>query len=366
MAERIRYAVVGLGHISQVAILPAFDHAENSELAAIVSGDETKLKELGDRHQVERRVTYDQYDELMASGDIDAVYIATPNNLHRDYAVRAAQAGVHILCEKPLARTEDECRAMIHAADQHDVELMTAYRLHFEEANMKAVELAHDGTLGHVRLFESIFTQDVKAGDMRLDFHKGGGTLHDQGIYCINAARYLFRAEPTSVFARSASRDDERFREVDEMTAVTLAFPDDRLATFISSFGASFTSSYRVVGTKGSLRMEPAYEYAKPLAFETNIDGETEQHTFEKRDQFAPQLVYFSECILDSRPPEPDGREGLVDVRIIEAAYRSAAEGRPMPLGGFPPRSRPGIEQVINKPPVEDKPAEIHASGPKR
>ncbi|MFW6197799.1 MAG: Gfo/Idh/MocA family protein [Myxococcota bacterium] len=180
-------------------------------------------------------MTYDGYDELVASGDIDAVYIATPNNLHRDYAVRAAQAGVHVLCEKPLARTEDECQAMIHAADQHDVELMTAYRLHFEEANTKAVELAHDGTLGDVRLFDSVFTQDVKAGDMRLDFEKGGGTLHDQGIYCINAARYLFRAEPTSVFARSASRDDERFRAVDEMTAVTLTFPGDWLATFPSS-----------------------------------------------------------------------------------------------------------------------------------
>lgn len=366
--KNIRFAVVGLGHISQVAILPAFEHAEGAELVALVSGDREKLDVLGERHGVRQRYTYDDYDDLVRSDRIDAVYIALPNHLHRDYTVRAARGGKHVLCEKPLAPTAADCREMIAACDEAGVRLMTAYRLHFEGANMKAAELAASGRIGRPRFFVSSFSMPVKQGDIRLGPHeKGGGTLYDIGIYCINAARYLFRAEPTEVRATTATRSgDERFREVEEAASVVLRFPDERLAAFTCSFGASSTSAYRLVGTEGSFRVEPAYEYTRGLDMVLAVDGDVEKHSFAKRDQFAPEITYFAGCVREGRRPEPDGEEGLVDVMIIEAAYRSAREGRPISLEDLPARHRrPGPEQIREVPPVEP-PEEIKASGPRK
>src|SRR5436190_581238 len=219
--REVRYAVVGLGHISQVAMLPAFEHArENSRLAALVSDDPAKRQELSKKYRVDKTCGYDRYDELLESGEIDAVYIALPNHLHRDYAVRAAQAGIHVLCEKPLAVTVDDCEAMIRTAEHNQVKLMTAYRLHFEEANLSTVELIRSGQIGPARVFNSVFTQSVADGNIRLNPNAlGGGTLYDIGIYCINAARYLFEAEPTQVFAVRASSEEPRFKDSEEMTS---------------------------------------------------------------------------------------------------------------------------------------------------
>ena len=127
--KTVRYGVVGLGHLAQVAVLPAFARAPNSELFAIVSGDAAKLKKLAEKYKIEHAYSYDEYDRALAV--VDAVYLVLPNHLHREYAVRAAQAGVHVLCEKPMAVTEEECEAMIDAASANHVKLMVAYRLHF-------------------------------------------------------------------------------------------------------------------------------------------------------------------------------------------------------------------------------------------
>jgi predicted dehydrogenase len=150
--RRIRYAVVGLGHISQVAILPAFQHAENSELVALVSDDEKKRQELKQQHGIAKTFTYTEYDECLSSG-VDAVYIAVPNHLHKEYAVRAARAGVNVLCEKPMAANEAECREMLEAAEQAGVKLMVAYRLHFEKGNLEAIKIARSGKIGDARYF---------------------------------------------------------------------------------------------------------------------------------------------------------------------------------------------------------------------
>src|SRR5688500_10562783 len=159
----VRYAVVGLGHIAQAAVLPAFANAKrNSVLAALVSDDATKLRELGERYGVKHTYTYDEYDACLKSGEIDAVYIALPNTMNCEYAVRAAEAGVHVLCEKPMATAEEECEKMIHAAEASNVRLMIAYRLHFEAANRRAIELAQSGELGDLRIFQSLFTLNVK------------------------------------------------------------------------------------------------------------------------------------------------------------------------------------------------------------
>jgi glucose-fructose oxidoreductase len=361
---RVRYAVVGLGYIAQVAVLPAFANARNAELVALVSSDAAKLRKLGTKYRVKQRYSYEQYDQLLESGQIDAVYIALPNNLHREYAVRAARAGIHVLCEKPMGITAGECLDIIEAAELGRIKLMIAYRLHFERANLTAIDTVRTGKIGEPRIFTSDFTMQVRDEDnIRLKSEMGGGTLYDIGIYCINAARYLFRSEPTEVECWTASRPDQRFSEVEEMASCILRFPDERLAAFMCSFGAADVSSYRVIGTLGDLRVEPAYEYADELVHHLTIKGKTRERRFPKRDQFGPELVHFSECIRDDREPDPSGREGLADVRIIEALYKSAKNGKPVRIDALPPVRRPSLSTEIHRPAVK-KPELVHATGP--
>jgi len=353
--KKVRYAVVGLGYIAQAAVLPAFAHAQGAELAALVSDDPEKLAKIGRKYSVRLRRSYAEYDALLASGDIDAVYVALPNSLHREYAVRAAQAGIHVLCEKPMAVTEEECRDMIRAAKQANVRLMIAYRLHFDAANLAAVGAVERGRIGDPRVFGSVFTMQVRdEGNIRLRRSMGGGTLYDIGIYCINAARYLFRAEPEEVAAFSASSDDPRFSEVDEMTGAVLRFPGARLATFSCSFGAADSGAYELVGTEGTLRLDPAYEYAAKMTMTTTVKGKTSKKTFGKRDQFGPELVYFSDCVLRGEDPEPDGREGLADVRVIRALYESARSRKPVRLDAFEKDARPEPDQEIRRPGIAE------------
>jgi glucose-fructose oxidoreductase len=360
--KQVRYAVVGLGHIAQVAVLPAFGNARrNSKLAALVSGDPVKLEELGKKYQVERRCAYDRYDELLSSGEVDAVYIALPNSLHAEYAIRAAQAGVHVLVEKPMAVTAEQCERMAKAARDAGVKLMVAYRLHFERANLEAIEVARSGRIGEPRLFNSTFCTPVVPGNVRARRDTGGGVLYDIGIYCINAARSLFREEPLEVRAMAAGR----LGEVEESVSAVLRFANDRIGSFSASFGTEKVSEYRLAGTKGDVAVEPAYEYAKPLKHRLTIGGETRERRFAKRDQFAPELLYFSDCILQNGTPEPGGDEGLADVRVIRALYRSAESGQPVALEPFAKRARPSLEQEIRRPPV-DKPDVIHAAAPSR
>lgn len=356
----VRYAVVGLGHIAQVAVLPAFGNARrNSRLAALVSGDPVKLRSLGRKYGAEQLYSYEQYDECLKSGAVDAVYIALPNHLHCEYAERAARAGVHVLCEKPMAMDEDECERMARAAREARVKLMVAYRLHFERANLEAMEVARSGRIGEPRLFTSTFCTPVVPGNIRVRRETGGGVLWDIGIYCINAARSLFRDEPLEVRAATAGILDE----VEESVSAVLRFPNERLAAFGCSFGAAKVSEYRLAGTKGDLALEPAYDYARPLKHRLTLEGEMRERRFAKRDQFAPELLYFSDCVLQNRDPEPSAEEGLADVRIIRALYRSAQSGRPVELAPFQRRERPSLEQEIRRPPIE-KPEVVRAQAP--
>jgi predicted dehydrogenase len=363
--RRVRYAVVGLGHIAQVAVLPAFAHAENAAISALVSDDPEKLEKLGRRYKVKGRYSYDQYEDCLRSGEVDAVYIALPNHLHREYSERAARAGVHVLVEKPMAVTEEDCRSMIRVAEENGVTLMVAYRLHFEEANLKAIDLVQSGKLGDARLFDSVFTMQVKEGDIRLGPRElGGGTLYDIGIYCINAVRNIFGAEPMEVTAFISNNGDPRFKQCEEMTSAILRFPGrERLASFTCSFGAADVSSYRVVGTEGDLTMDPAYEYADELVQRVTIKGRTRERKFPKRDQFAPELISFSECILTGAAPEPSGQEGLADVRVIRALYRSADTGQPVSLEPLEKEVLPSLDQAITRPGVR-KPELVNTEAP--
>ena len=363
--DKVRYAVVGLGHIAQVAVLPAFKSTENSELFALVSGETDKLKKLGKAYALEHLYSYEDYGRALSN--VDAVYLALPNHLHREYAVRAAAAGVHILCEKPMAVTVEECQTMIQAANENHVKLMIAYRLHFEAGNLEAIRLAESGKLGDVRIFTSEFCQQVADDNVRVSEHvaRGGGPLYDMGVYCINAARYLFRAEPSEVFAVTANNGEERFKHVEEMTSVVMRFPGDRLATFTCSFGAADVSRYSLIGTKGILQADPAYEYAMAIQHHLTIGEKENTRTFPKRDQFAAELVYFSDCILKNKSPEPSGLEGLADVRIAEAIYESARTRTAIRIPELPGKRRPSASQEIHRP-AHGKPQMIHTKLPSR
>jgi len=363
----IRYAVVGLGHIAQTAVLPAFANARrNSRVTALVSDDSTKLRELAREYGVQNVFGYDEYEACLRCGEVDAVYIALPNHLHCEFAVRAANAGVHVLCEKPLALDEEECQEIIRACAENSVRLMTAYRLHFERANLEAVELIQSGKIGEPRIFQSLFTMQIKPGNIRLKKSTGGGTLYDIGTYCINAARYLFREEPTEVFAfESRNGDSSRFSQVDEMTSALMRFQDGKLASFTTSFGAADTADFQVVGTKGVLRVINAYEHSESMTLETTIDGRTRQRSYRRRDQFGPELVYFSDCIHARRDPEPSGIEGLLDVHIIRSMQESIKSGAPVELRDLRRHRRPGLRQVIYRQALP-RSRQVHVEAPSR
>ena len=360
----VRYGVVGLGHIAQVAVLPAFANASrNSRLTALVSNDATKLKTLAKKYRIEHAYSYKHYEECLRH--VDAVYIALPNSMHAEYTVRAARVGVHVLCEKPMAVTVGECEEMIEACRRNHVKLMIAYRLHFEDVNLKAIDLVHRGRIGQPKFFNSSFAMTVKPDNIRTKSGLGGGTLYDIGVYCINAARYLFRAEPTEVMAISVNTGDRKLREIDETTSAILRFEGERVAAFVTSFNAADVASYRIVGSKGQLHVDPAYEYAEGLSYELTVNGKTTRTRGRKHDQFAPELLYFSDCILNNREPEPSGLEGLQDVRIVQALYRSAKTGKAVSLAPMKMPKRPSGRQRIVKPAIKP-PAPVKASSASR
>lgn len=348
----VRFAVVGLGHFAQSAILPAFREAtERACLAALVTGDAAKAKELGEKYQVPV-YGYDEYDDLLGSGAIDAVYIAVPNSEHSKYATKAARLGVHVLCEKPLAYTVAHAREIVEACEKSGVKLMTAYRLHFEEGNLHAIENVHDGTIGEARLFRSIHTTQIDPDNIRVDQSLGGGPLEDIGIYCLNAARYIFRAEPEEVSAFSVKNNDPRFAEVPEAVSVMMRFPGERLGTFVCGFGEAHASEYSVIGTKGTLILNPAFTWQGDIVQKTIIKGKEESKTFKHRDQIAAEILYFAECVQTDKEPEPSGWEGLIDVEIISSIRESYRERKNVQLDLSAERNRrPDQSQSIHRRP---------------
>jgi glucose-fructose oxidoreductase len=362
--EPIQFAVIGQGYFAQTAILPAFANSKACQLTALFSDDPTKLRALRRRYDVEYALPYDQLDEFLESNTVDAVYIALPNDLHAAFAERAAQARVHVLCEKPIASRSAEAERMIAACERAKVKLMIAYRLHFEPANLSAVELIRRGTIGEPRFFSSVFSMQVSPENIRTQKSRGGGPLLDIGIYQVNAARYLFRDEPTEALAASATkRSDARFREIDEQVSAVLRFPGDRLAQLTCSFGAYAQSSYEVIGTKGRLRVSPAFDVDSDLVLEIEAGGKTKTRRFKRRDQVAPELDEFAACIREDRDPQPSGREGLADLRVLEAIDAAVRHGSRIAIERVYPERRPGIRQS-RKVPLRGKPDVVDVQPP--
>jgi predicted dehydrogenase len=360
--QRIRYIVVGLGNIAQVAVLPAFAHAKDDcELVGLVSSDAQKLEELSNRYHVGYSSSYDQFEVTARLAQADAVYLSVPNAMHRELTERAAAIGLHVLCEKPMATSVEDCEAMIEATRAAGVQLMVAYRLHFDRANMRVLERIRKGEIGEVRAFSSVFSHDVRGGDVRTHGSLGGGALFDLGVYCVNAARHVFDAEPKGVQAFQGAGTGD----VDAVSAALLDFGEGRFAQLVCHQGASDVSEYRVVGTRGNVRLEPAYEYSVGLEEHLTIEGSSHHKGYWKHDQFAPELIHFSESILAGTEPEPSGEEGLCDVRVLQAIRLSARTGRRAELAPYARADRPGLDQAMRKPPV-GKVEAIHAPSPSK
>ena len=370
--KKIRYAVVGLGNIAQEAVLPAFKNASsNSVLTTLISEDKQKLKILAKKYKVKNCYLFDEMEECFQKQEIDALYIATPNDRHREIVELAAKYKIHILCEKPMAVTHSDCIYMDAAAKKNNIKLMVAYRLHFESANLEAIKMCRQGTLGDLKFFNSSFSYQVKdKKNIRLNpTSVGGGALYDIGIYCINAARYLFKAEPIEVVGFSATSDDPRFINTEETTSAILRFPNDKLAAFTVSFGAFDSSDYEIIGEKGRIRLENAYEYAAPMELRTFLKSKEGMkkatRKFKKSDQFSAELLYFSDCIIKNKTPEPGPMEGMADVKIIEAILTSIHNNAPVSLEIANKTQHPSQKQKIVRPGVRKRKI-FHANSPSK
>ena len=321
--EKVRYAIVGLGSIAQEAMMPGVEHTGNSTIAALVTSDPAKAKQLADMYKVERTYSYDQFAQLLQSGEIDAIYLGTPNWRHAEFAVPALKAGIHVLLEKPMEVSSAQCEAILAAQKEKGAKLMVAYRLHFEPATVAAVERVRSGELGEVHLFSSTFAQLLDPANHRARSGLEAGPVLDMGPYPINAARNLFEDEPTEAFATGVRHPEAGFGDFDDTVSVILKFPKARLAQFTVSYYGNTIDSYVVVGSKGSLELNPAYMYGKPLEHFETIGKDEKHRSFKSTDHFGGQMKYFSNCIVEGTDPEPDGQEGLADVRVIEAIHRS-------------------------------------------
>jgi predicted dehydrogenase len=351
----INYAVVGAGWISQQAFLPGVGQSANSKVTAIVTGDSEKAARLADFYGVDRIVGYDGYDALLRSAEVDAVYIALPNHLHADFAVRAARAGKHVLVEKPLAANEQDALAMIASAREAGVFVMTAYRLHNEPGTVAVLEHIRNNAIGRPVFFQSAFSFQAALGNHRLKATSWGGPLQDVGVYCVNAARHIFAEEPIEAMAMvHRPNDDARFREVDASVSALLRFPSGGLAQFVASFGAAAVDNYRVVGTLGDIELDPGFMFEAGTKLRLRRDGEVSETQFPQIDHFGGQVEYFSDCIKAGTPPEADGEEGLADLRVLVAIEKAALTGQPQSITSRP-RARHPTPDMVRFIPLTDR-----------
>lgn len=353
LGGKVRYGVVAGGMISQAHFMPGVRNTKNSELTVLVTGDQEKAKALGEEFGLRNTYHYDDFDKLLAADEVDALYVATPNHLHTKYVVPALQAGIHVLLEKPMAVSEEDCRTMIDAARESGAKLMIAYRLHFEPATLAALEQVRAGDIGEARLFTANFSQALKPDNHRAKHGFDTGPIYDLGVYPINAARQFFEAEPIEVRAVGARNPDWGLEDMDDTVSVALRFPGDRLASFVVSYTLNSFEHYVVSGTKGNLAFRPAFSYGHGLEYDAILGDETEHRTFPEVDQFGSQAEYFANCILDDLDPEPDGEEGWCDVRIVEAIRRALETGRPQVLEPYTRKHRIEHIQVMGLAPPE-------------
>ena len=336
--RKLGYAMVGLGYYALNVIMPEFKNCRQSRLAAVVSGDPAKARRVAAEYGLSDRsiYSYETFDRIRDNPDVDIVYVCLPNSMHADYTVKAARAGKHVMCEKPMAISSEECRTMISACKKAGKKLMIGYRSHFEAANLEARRLARTGAIGQRRYFRSEhgFVQGDPSKWRLKKALSGGGSLMDIGIYALQAARYMTGEEPVAVYAHeSTDHTDPRFTEVEDRIEFELEFPSGVIGSCMSMYSAN-RNMLILMGDKGRVEMEPATRYTGNRLW-TGRDGREQEVTPPPgpgATQFAGQLDYLVQCIAEDREPSVGGEEGLRDLRIIEAIYQSARERRRIAL----------------------------------
>lgn len=328
--KKLGWALVGLGRLSTNELGPALKVAKDSELTAVVTGTPEK----GVRWQKEYDLkddqvyNYENFDKIIDDPRIDVVYIVLPNAMHAEFSIRAAQAGKHVFCEKPMASTAEECRQMIAACEKASRKLGIAYRCQFTPQHLAAIKFAREETFGKVLHIEAGFGIQLR-GDQsqwRLN-HKlaGGGALMDVGVYALQACRYLTGEEPVEIMAQEVKTDLERFKEVDESIQWMIKFPSGISAACSTSYAFRGMNHFKVFGNDGNFGMNPAYGYG-------NIKGFTSKKEVkfptEQVNQFAREMDVFSQSILKDEDFKASGEDGLRDLIAIEAIYRSIQEGK--------------------------------------
>ena len=270
---------------------------------------------------------YENFDEIAHNPAVDAVYVALPNSMHAEYTIRAAKAGKHVLCEKPMSTNVADAEAMIAACKAANVKLMIAYRCHYEPTNLRAVQLIRDGALGQVQAIESAFGFNIAPGEWRLSKKlAGGGPLFDVGIYSLNACRYLTGEEPEHISAYASTIDrDGRFNEVEENVSWTMKFPSGIVASCPTTYGANMDGYFRVYGSKGWLEVDPGlYLRGAQAAREPGGQMLDEPNPARDPSHFQAEAEHFSNCVQRGLEPQSPGEEGLRDMRYIADIYKSA------------------------------------------
>jgi len=334
-ARRIGYAVIGLGRIA-THFLAGTAQSSQSKITALVSGHREKAERIAAQYSVPTSSIYDyeNFDSIAANPAVDAVYVALPNSMHAEYTIRAARAGKHVLCEKPMDVTSAQCRRMIDACRAARVKLMVAYRLHYEPTHLHAIELIRAGKLGTLGSLDANHGGNIRAGEWRLTKALGGGgPMFDHGVYSLNLFRWLTNQEPTGFQAMTSTPDrDGRFTEVEENVQYLARFPSGAIASGAASYGVELGGYWRVHGPWGWLQMNSLTYQGQHLighyATEPVIGAPTIEVDLasSERDpmQFTRQVDHFSDCILRDRTPDTPGETGLADQLALEAVYRSA------------------------------------------
>ncbi len=327
MTEKVlRWGVISTANIGRAAVLPAIQHSSNGELVAVASRDEEKARTFADKLGIPR--AYGSYEALLAADDIDAVYIPLPNSLHREWTINAAEAGKHILCEKPLALDAAECAEMEAAAQQNGVVLMEAFMYRFHPQTEKVLQLVQDGAIGEPRLIYAAFTFRLSnLENIRFNPELGGGSLMDVGCYCVNIIRTVAGAipgagEPVEVQAHA----NWGKTGVDEEMTGTFRFANGLLAQFSCGLTLERREFYQVAGPEGHLDVQSAF---LPGTGDTTIHeyhgrGDSIAYEIQGVDEYQLMVEHFADCVLFGNPVRYPPSEAAANMRVIEALYRSA------------------------------------------
>ncbi|KQT51038.1 oxidoreductase [Aureimonas sp. Leaf454] len=340
--ERVGFAIVGLGRLSLEELLPAFAQSKKAKVTALVSGSPGKLRTVASQYGIDPAACYDyeSFDAIADNEAVQVVYVVLPNALHREFTERAAKAGKHVLCEKPMATSVEDAEAMVATCAAAKVKLMIAYRIQYEIYNRQLMDWVREKRFGRLVAMSATNVQTVADNGAEQWRHKralsGGGSLPDIGLYCLNTARFLTGEEPVEVSALLHSPpDDPRYAEVEETVAFRLRFPSGFIAQCLTSYGARDDKHQRLNFERASVDMPNAYSYTGQRLTIAERDGDATAETavkLEANNQFAAEIDHMATCILDDRTPRTPGEEGVQDHRLMEAIYRSAETGAPVAL----------------------------------